>query len=81
MFKGEFYQLAEQLDRELNDLWERYPSLMPTEVRWFRLGQRMMKGWVEGVAAVNEASLSVAQALAGLAGPIQEVFDGFQNGH
>lgn len=32
-FKGEFYQQAEQLDRELNALWDKYPSLMPYGIR------------------------------------------------
>lgn len=62
-FKGEFYQQAEQLDRELNALWGKYPSLMPYDVRLRRAVDSMIftgNAFWELSRAIDGAAVSFA---------------------
>lgn len=62
-FKGEFYQQAEQLNRELNTLWDKYPSLMPYDVRVGRMVESVIftgNAFWELRRAVDSAAVSFA---------------------
>lgn len=62
-FKGEFYQQAEQLNRELNALWDKYPSLMPYDVRIGRAVESVIftgNAFWELRRAVDSAAVSFA---------------------